>query len=85
MGSAAQPFLSEALRESLGTPLMVGGSGAQCEAHAEDCLSASLYRGTRDPERTVGQDLHSTGRTTGKPRENLERVRDGTPASEGNG
>ncbi len=40
MASAAQPFLSEALREPLGTPLMVGGSGAQMEAHAEDCLSA---------------------------------------------
>ena len=39
MWSAAQPFLSEALRESLGTRLMFGESGAPCEAHAEDCLS----------------------------------------------
>jgi len=39
MRSAAQPFLSEALRESLGTRLMFGGSGAQCGAHVEDCLS----------------------------------------------
>ena len=44
MGNAAQPFLSEAGYplagvESLGTRLMFGGSGAQCGAHAEDCLS----------------------------------------------
>jgi hypothetical protein len=35
-----RPFLSEVLREPLGTLLMVGGSGAPGEAHAEDCLSA---------------------------------------------
>ena len=35
-----KPFLSEALREPLGTLLMVGGSGAPCKAHDEDCLSA---------------------------------------------
>jgi hypothetical protein len=46
MRIAVQPFLSEALRESLGTRLMFGGSGAQCGAHAEDCLSGKPAAGS---------------------------------------
>ena len=70
---------------------MFGGSGAQCGAHAEDCLSGLFLRGTRHLERTVGHDLYFTGRPTGKRKEILERVRGGAPRGthgvgrEGNG
>ena len=33
-------FPERSIAKSLGTRLMFGGSGAQCGAHAEDCLSA---------------------------------------------
>ena len=36
----APSFLSEALLRASRVPTYVGGSGAPCKAHAEDCLSA---------------------------------------------
>src|SRR5512142_2530852 len=67
----APSFLSEALREPLGSPLTSEGAVRE-RRHAEDCSSVCLER-------------QAYVSSAGERKETLEGVRGGAPAREGNG
>jgi hypothetical protein len=85
----APSFLSEALREPLGSLLTSEGAvrepGTRVRVYAEDCSSVCpALAGYPWP----GQDQEDLGFLHGSPgerKETLTRVRGGAPASEGNG